>query len=121
MGRREANWLLAACLLLGGAAPLRADGDLRCKVLEPAGGVENVGATPDGRWLVASCKDETRLWNLKAAEPFAKPVVLRESAGAISPDGRWLMTAGTNPTIRLWDLKVTDPSAEGREVARVEA
>jgi WD40 repeat protein len=90
-------------------------------VLKPSGGVESISLSADGRWLVAGCKEDTRLWDLKADDPSAKPIVLRGSAGPVSPDGRWLMTAGTDRTIRLWDLKADDPSAEGREAAHYEA
>ena len=110
--------LVVPCLLLGATVSLRAGDELPCKVLKPPGGVESISVSAGGRWLVAGCKEDTRLWDLKAADPSAKPIVLRGSAGPVSPDGRWLMTAGNDRTIRLWDLKADDPSAESREMAR---
>ena len=109
------------CLLLGATASLRAGDELPSKVLKPSGGVESISLGADGRWLVTGCKEDTRLWDLKADDPSAKSIVVRGSAGPVSPDDRWLMTAGNDRTIRLWDLKADDPSAEGREVARYEA
>ena len=52
-----------------------------------------------GRWLATGSWDMTaRLWDLRAADPSAAPVVLRGHedriyALAFSPDGRWLATA----------------------------
>lgn len=132
VSRREClEWFgvaLAGCCPLGWLGPAsaqvpkgRSGGELQPKILNPAGGVERLAVTPGGRWLVAGCKEDTRLWDLKADDPSAKSLVVRGSAGPVSPDGRWLMTAGIDRTIRLWDLKAKDPSAECQEVARFEA
>jgi WD40 repeat protein len=87
-------------------------------VLKSEGKVESIAVSPDGRWLIAGGKAETRLWALKDDGLAAHCVVLRGRAGPVSPDGRRLMTSGNDRTIRLWNLQADDPSAEGREVAR---
>ena len=56
------------------------------------------------------------LWDLRAKDPAANPVVLRGhdytvSAVAISPDNRWVVTGSEDKTARLWDLRAKDPAA----------
>ena len=52
-------------------------------------------------------EDKTaRLWDLRAKDPAANPVVLRGHDGkvtavAISPDNRWLVTGSADNTARL--------------------
>src|SRR5262249_22003812 len=58
-----------------------------------------------------------RLWDLKAADPAAQPVVLKGHqhglyAVAFSPDNRWVVTGSWDNTARLWDLKAADPAAQ---------
>lgn len=70
------------------------------------------------RWLAtASVDNTTRLWNLQAADPASRPIVLaghrgRVSAVVFSPDDRWLATSGYDSTVRLWNLADEDPAAE---------
>jgi WD40 repeat protein len=90
------------------------------RILKRERGIESVDVSSDGRWLVAGTKQDTRLWNLKTDDPPARCIVLRGSAGRISPDGRWLTTVVNDRVIWLWNLKAEDPSAEGKEVARCE-
>jgi WD40 repeat protein len=47
------------------------------------------------------------LWDLRAKDPAANPVVLRGHdyavrAVAISPDNRWVVTGSEDNTARLW-------------------
>ena len=57
-----------------------------------------MGISPDNHWLVTGSGDKTaRLWDLRAKDPAANPVVLRGHEGtvnavAISPDNHWLVT-----------------------------
>jgi WD40 repeat protein len=50
-----------------------------------------------------------RLWDLSAQDPAAAPVDLPGHKGGIglviiSPDNRWLVTAGSDGKVRLWPL-----------------
>ena len=69
-----------------------------------------VGISPDNHWVVTGSEDNTaRLWDLRAKDPAASPVVLRGHEGevnavAISPDNHWLVTGSADNTARLWDL-----------------
>jgi WD40 repeat protein len=112
--------LLTPCLLLGAVAPVRPCEEIQGRVVKPAGNVTSIAASCDGQWLITGTKADTRLWNLKAVDPLAKCVVLRGSAGPISPNGQRLMTVVEDRAIWLWNLKADDPSAEGKEVARGE-
>ena len=68
--------------------------------------------------MVTGSGDKTaRLWDLKAADPAAQPVVLKGHEGwvyavAFSPDNRWVVTGSDDKTARLWDLKAADPAAQ---------
>ena len=74
----------------------------------------------DSRWLASwidggdkGDKKEVNLWDLSASDFSQATFVLRGhtfqiSDVAISPDSRWLITAGG--TVRLWDLHAEDPS-----------
>jgi WD40 repeat protein len=86
------------------------------------------------RWPKASGSGDgtARLWDLRAKDPAANPVVLRDhdsgvTAVAISADSRWVVTASDDGMVLLWDLRTKDSAAspvmlrhEGRvtEVAR---
>src|SRR5208282_1128208 len=57
-----------------------------------------------------------RLWDLRAQDPAANPVVLWGHDGAvyavaISADSRWLVTGSADKTARLWDLRAKEPAA----------
>jgi len=81
------------------------------------GPIRAVAISPDGHWLVTGSYDgAARLWDLRASDPAAAPVVLRGHewgivAVAISRDGHWLVTGGVDATARLWDLRASDPAA----------
>ena len=81
------------------------------------GPVSAVAISPDNHWLVTGSDDKTaRLWDLRAKDPAASPVVLRGHDGpvravAISPDNHWLVTGSYDNTARLWDLSAKDPAA----------
>ena len=73
--------------------------------------------------MVTGSDDKTaRLWDLKAADPAAQPVVLKGhedavSAVAFSPDNRWVVTGSWDKTARLWLLKIEDLLALARRTA----
>jgi hypothetical protein len=81
--------LVVPCLFLGATASLRAGDELPSKVLKPSGGVESISVNADGRWLVAGCKEDTRLWDLKAAKPG-------QDASLVGPPAK-LASARTSP------------------------
>lgn len=58
----------------------------------------------------------TRLWDLKAAVPSVPFKVIPGGenpvyAAQFTPDSRWLVTAGGEGSVQLWDLQDTDASA----------
>jgi WD40 repeat protein len=87
------------------------------------GDVRTIEFTPDNHWMVSiDGNNAARMWDLRSPDPTAKFFVFGHEAGvglvAISPDSRWLATAGapqiTGPedrVVRLWDLAKPDPSA----------
>jgi WD40 repeat protein len=82
-----------------------------------------VAFSPDNRWVVTGSDDRTaRLWDLKAADPAAQPVVLkghedRVAAVAFSSDNRWVVTGSDDSTARLWLLQIEDLLALARRTA----
>jgi WD40 repeat protein len=77
-----------------------------------------VAFSPDNRWVVTGSYDTTaQLWDLKAADPAAQPVVLKGHEGpvravAFSSDNRWVVTGSADKTARVWDLKAADRTAQ---------
>jgi len=79
--------------------------------------------SPDGRWLASAADqlyaggdNEVRLWDLKADNPAASPLILRGhqvhvTCMAISPDGYWLATGSQDKSVRLWNLRADNPAA----------
>ena len=93
--------------------------------LEPLEVIEAVTkTTADGRWLAYKLPGRpVELWDLRAANPTARPITLSESdsfipALAFSPDERWLLEAGSDHALRIWDLSAADPSARRPRVLR---
>ncbi|GGM87183.1 protein kinase [Dactylosporangium sucinum] len=105
--------------------------------------VHAAGLTPDGRYAVSVCEDETvRHWDLTARRPrsrllYASPnpprwgggdglgeLALRTQSTALglSPDGRLVLYAGLDGVLRVWDLRggpprILDEQAGARLVA----
>jgi WD40 repeat protein len=88
-----------------------------------------IGVSSDNRWLVTDGRDQNNkegksvsLWDLTAANPFAKPIVFNGQNGRVtkavfSPDNHWVATASTNcsagkdTNVRVWDLTAANPGA----------
>jgi hypothetical protein len=78
----------------------------------------NPNISPDSRWLVTSNSNDgltKRLWDLRAHDPAASPVVLPSqevwiNSVRFSPDNHWLVTVGPS-SAELWDLRAKDPAA----------
>ena len=64
----------------------------------------------DSAWIATGSYDATaRLWDLRATDPSAAPIVLNGhtkevSEVAFSGDGRTLVTGSLDSTLRVWDL-----------------
>ena len=81
--------------------------------------------TPDGRIVATSSggrakgKNEVKLWDRASGEEFA---TISEHAGrvndvSISPDGRSLLTASHDKTVRLWDISAVGKPAKAAVAA----
>jgi WD40 repeat protein len=81
------------------------------------GGVWSVAFAIDGLSVAAGCGDgQTFLWHLGATHglPIRKMVRGHSwpvNAITFSPDGKWLVTAGHDRMVRLWDAHWGTPSA----------
>ena len=78
--------------------------------------ISEVAVSPDGQ-LIASCEfnGDMKLWDVMSVPPA--PVALSKASRcpSFSPDGRFLVTVGTDDSVILWDVKTravlwTDPS-----------
>jgi WD40 repeat protein len=115
----DGRWLVTA-------SPHRRLWDLRAeqpfaRPIAEFGGTDHVRSldfSPDSRWLVTGGDDgETRLYDLKATDPWSKP---RQLGGHVkdsgvgdvrfTPNGRWLVTGGRDETARLWEMKAIGES-----------
>jgi WD40 repeat protein len=69
----------------------------------------------NGRWLVTAGGD-IRVWDMKAADPSTKGVVLQGPQGSnvlvVAPNSRWVVSDST----RVWDLEAADPTAVHAEL-----
>jgi WD40 repeat protein len=83
--------------------------------------------SPEGRWIAAisPMSDDANFVNLwDFSTPSPTHYVVRHEGGILaspvfSPDGRWLATGGWDDgTVRLWDLKAPDPTANPKVLAK---
>lgn len=61
--------------------------------------------------------NDQRVWDLKAVDPTAEPLVMGGFQGDVtmvgfSPDGHWLATASKDGTVRLWSMQSDDPASQ---------
>jgi WD40 repeat protein/serine/threonine protein kinase len=110
---------------------LDADDPTKTCVLLPDHDVAwRVAIGPRGRWVLTASGNKSytftphgdsfaRLWDLSADDPASSAVVLgggeaAVQAVAISPNGRWAVTATHAKTTRVWDLEADNPAASPR-------
>lgn len=76
--------------------------------------VTDLQFTSDGKILASSGADGTvRVWDVSDLKNPSQVRVLKAHAGlafgvAISPDDRWVVSAGWDEQVRMWDLKTGD-------------
>src|SRR5215475_7097695 len=101
--------------------------DLRAR--EPAASSRVLGkyakqivASPNGRWLAIHDPGAIRFLDLTAKDPTVAALSVavdgeRHSAAAMTPDGHWLATRGSDDSIALWNVTAGDP-ASGAAILR---
>ncbi|MBI5394392.1 MAG: hypothetical protein HZA91_03760, partial [Verrucomicrobia bacterium] len=75
--------------------------------LEHDEAVNGAAFSPDGRFVVTACQDQTaRLWDVATGKPLGKPLRHAElvKSAAFSPDGRHVVTACKDGTAQIWDV-----------------
>ena len=78
------------------AGPVVADRDL----------IQALAFSPDGNSLASAGYREVKLWRRHANAPrYSLPYAAGQAGETIaaSPDGKWIATAGPDPTIRIWE------------------
>jgi len=72
------------------------------KIIQPGGTIESFEPSGDGRVLIRLNDGTARLWSLESGEPLSQAVE-PVSEAHLSADGRSMVTASPDGTIRLWD------------------
>jgi WD40 repeat protein len=89
--------------------------------LEGGGEVQALAFSKDNRCLVAAVMGDDiqgqpiRIWDLTTRVPFEVRSVgypTGVQAVVITPDSRWLITAGNKPGVQMWDLASRDPAVD---------
>ena len=92
--------------------------------------VRAVSFSPNGRWLITAASNDSGkgtivATNLSATEVSADVVLSGDSHRierfAITSDGRWLITASEEPSLRVWDLNAIDQRQAGTVLAGQES
>ena len=81
----------------------------------------SVAISSDGRWIVTRDSSEefdvhSYLWDLQREDGLNTPILMRHEGpvlvSAFSPKNKWLVTGGSDKTVRMWDLRAEDPLAQ---------
>jgi WD40 repeat protein/tetratricopeptide (TPR) repeat protein/tRNA A-37 threonylcarbamoyl transferase component Bud32 len=92
-------------------------------------GVRSAAFSPDGRRVITvrsrggpdprEQEGEARVWNAATGEPLTPPLrhTRAVTAARFTPDGRYVLTAGVNGTVQMWDWARTgdEPRLQQRE------
>jgi WD40 repeat protein len=117
--------LLVAAFAAAIAEEVRAEDPKPAQLLRTPDTVTWIAITPDGKHLLTGDRGETRvgnenkfqlrLWSVGTGKLVAGPVSGPGlgASGAVSPDGRMVITGGTAGEWRLWELPALTPTARG--------
>src|ERR1035441_883357 len=76
--------------------------------------VKFVAFLPDGRAVLTGSRHAVRLWDVATGREVRRFELKAPNCVALAPDGRFILTGGSDNTARLWDLTT------GQEVERFE-
>ncbi len=65
-------------------------------------GAINVASAPDGAWLAFGLRDRVEVRDRDGGRRWTAPTATAVLAVAISADGRWLATGGSDGTVAIW-------------------
>ncbi|MGB0384429.1 MAG: CHAT domain-containing protein [Ardenticatenaceae bacterium] len=81
--------------------------------------IETVRFSPDNRWLIFNSGENIIIYNLNNKMTYPIPTKLNRLVPPvpviISHDSRWLITASSDTTIRLWNLQADDPTKQEKD------
>jgi WD40 repeat protein/serine/threonine protein kinase len=109
----------------GGATLWDAATGKRLAWLDQLGRVDRVAFSPDGQTFLTVAPRQAQVWTRegKPVTPPLRPLEGIVTAGALSPDGKQVLTGGSDGRARLWDAAsgeaVGQPLALGGAITRV--
>jgi WD40 repeat protein len=90
------------------------------RVLRAAGSASQLAISTDSRWLAVHATSGSTLLDLKATDPARTSMVLKDADSRVllSPDGRWLITYGSDEEVTLRGQ--IGAARDGREIRDLE-
>ncbi len=88
------------------------DGRQITAVPDAEGEISELQFTADSRRVLALTKLQAGVWDVVSGKPACEAMATREGVGAISPDGRLLVTAPQQEHIQVWRLDGCSPVVE---------